>query len=158
MQYTNSQILASVLNYFAQPIIKDFVGQKIVQTGGYQMVENTIKKWLPVSPNYSLMNDISFAIHGASDKAIVPILNKYLSSIPDDIIPSMAHSIVDSALASGKYEFVDGKLEFTREDILNLKALLDDNLPLRNEDNYVVKTRRNEAKVQAAESPEQNRK
>lgn len=139
MQYTNSQILASVLNYFAQPIIKELAGQKIMQASGFQVAENAIKKWLPVSPNYSLMNDISFIIQGATDKAIVPILSKYLSTIPDDMIPTLAHSIVDSAIKEGKLEYFDGKLEFTKEDMQDLKKLLNYNLPLAQADCYKVR-------------------
>lgn len=141
MQYTNSQILAAVLNHFAQPLIKDFASLKISQLGGFQMAENMIKKWLPVSPNYSLMNDISFAIQGATDKAIIPILNKYLSKVPDELIPTLAHSIVDEALEKGKLEFMDGKIIFEKEDLTELKKLLDYNLPLEKNSEYTVKTK-----------------
>lgn len=153
MQYTNAHILAAVLNYFAQPIIKDLAGMKITSTSGYQVVENTIKKWLPVSPNYSLMNDIGIFIQGATDKAIVPILNSYLSNIPDEMIPSIAHSIVDTAIKEGKFDFADGRLDIGKEDFLKLKTLLDYNLPLKEEAEYKVITEM-KAEAQAA-SPAQ---
>lgn len=141
MHYTNSQILAAVINHFAQPLIKEFASLKISQFSGFQMAENMIKKWLPVSPNYSLMNDISFAIQGATDKAIVPLLSKYLSKVPDDLIPTLAHSIVDEALDKGVLEFMDGKIVFEKEDLNELKKLLDYNLPLEKSSEYVVKTK-----------------
>lgn len=149
MQYTNSQILAAVLNRFAQPLIKEYAGSKIKQAAGYQIAENMIKKWFPVSPNYSLMNDISFAINGATDRAIVPVLNGFIAKMPDDMIPVIAHSIVDSALQNGKLDFIEGKLTFDKHDLEELKKLLEYNLPLDKTKEYEVITLPPETKVES---------
>lgn len=138
MTHSNSEILAAVLNHFSQPLIKELAGMRLSQTSGFQMVENVIRKWLPVSPDYSLMNDLSFIFEGATSKTVVPLLSKSLATIPDDMIPNLAHSIVDSALSSGKLDFIEGKIKFTQQDFQDLKNLLNYNLPLKETEEYKV--------------------
>lgn len=104
----------------------------------YQVTENFVKKWLPVSSNYQLYQDLSVFINGGAAKLLQPVLEQYLSKIPDDMIPVMAHSIVDSALANGEINFAEGRLQFEKEDLLELKKLLNYNLPLPKKDEYQV--------------------
>lgn len=136
--YKNSEILAAVINKFAEPIITQFAGSKMSSMAWYQVTENFVKKWLPVSSNYQLYQDLSVFINGGTAKLLQPVLEQYLSKIPDDMIPVMAHSIVDSALANGEINFAEGRLQFEKEDLLELKKLLNYNLPLPKKDEYQV--------------------
>lgn len=68
-----------------------------------------------------------------------PVINGYLSNIPDDAIPEMAHAIVDQAITNGGWTFFDGNLTFDKEDMESLKHLLDYNLPLAKPEKYQVK-------------------
>lgn len=85
------------------------------------------------------MKELSPIVENVSGKLITPILNSYLSKIDDAQLPYMAHSIVDAALKNGKLELLEGMIEFEKSDLEDLKRLLNINLPLKAEDEYMVK-------------------
>lgn len=150
MQYTNSQILSAVLNKWLQPVILQFSQAKMSSLPFVQAVENKVKSIGFVSPNWSLTQELAPLIEPVTNSVVQPMIGKYLSNVPDEAIPAMAHGIVDKAIANGKLELMEGRLIFDREDLTNLKNLLDYNLPLKKETEYVVKTS-NTAEAQAAE-------
>ena len=157
MQYTNSQILSAVLNRWLQPVIIHFSQAKMSSMPIVQAIENKIKSIGLVSPNWSLTSELSPMIEPITGSIVQPMLNKYLSNVPDEAIPSMAHNIVDRALEDGKLELMEGKLKFDANDLRELKNLLNYNLPLNIEKTeYKVKIK-NEAEAQAAESPAQTK-
>lgn len=139
MAYTNSQILSAVLSKFLQPVVQMYGGEKLVSLPFVKAIENKVKASGFVSGNWSLMKEISPLMENVSGRLITPVLNGYLSKIDDSQIPYMAHSIVDSALSSGKLELLDGAIEFEKSDLTELKRLLNINLPLKEEDVYEVK-------------------
>lgn len=102
--------------------------------------ENWIKNLGIVSPNYSIMKDLSPIIGGASDVLITPFLNRYLSQMDDDSLPAMAHGIVDKAIENGELFLAEGFLVIEEPDLKRLKRLLELNLPLKEDESYVVKT------------------
>lgn len=63
-----------------------------------------------------------------SDNTVTKALNGYLSRVPDNILPDMAHSIVDDAIKQGG--FTIGNIIFDTKDLQELKNLLNYNLPL----------------------------
>ena len=138
--YTNSQILAAVISQWMQPLIGSFVGSKIGNIPMLGAAENWIKNLGIVSPNYSIMKDLMPIIGGASDVIIVPMLNKYLSMVDDASLPAMVHGIVDKALENGELSLAEGFLIIEEPDLKRLKRLLELNLPLTEEDVYIVKT------------------
>lgn len=140
MAFSNAQILATILSKFGQPVIRQFLGLRLSQMSGYRIAEDSIKKWLPVSADYSLMNDLSFVIDGASERTIVPMLTKAFSGVPDDMIPVLAHGIVDSAIKQGELKMMDGTLKISKEDLTELKNYLNWNLPLNQEEEYKLIT------------------
>lgn len=87
-----------------------------------------------VSPNWSLMAELSPLIEGASGTLIAPILANYLRGMDDTSIPAMAHGIVDSALQRGELRLMEGKVIIERSDLDRLKRLLDVNLPITAEE------------------------
>lgn len=140
MQYTNSQILAAVLNRWLQPVVIQFSQAKMASFPVVQAIENKVKSIGFVSPNWSLMSELSPMIEPVTRSIVQPMLGRYLANIPDEAIPAMAHSIVDKAIANGKLEFMEGKLVFDREDLSELKRLLDYNLPMQKQEEYTVRT------------------
>lgn len=138
--YTNAQILSAVINKWAQPLIKTILAGKVQSIGFLQNLESKVKSTGWVSPNWSLMQDLSPIMEGITGSLITPMLSKYLSMVDDASIPKMAHDIVDEALKQGKLSIMEGKVELETEDLIELKNLLNYNLPMREEQTYKVIT------------------
>lgn len=149
MQYTNSQILAAVLNRWLQPVVLQFSQVKMASFPFVQAIENKVKNIGFVSPNWSLTQELAPMIEPITNSIVQPMLNKYLASVPDEAIPAMAHGIIDKALANGKLELMEGKLIFDKDDLDELKKLLDYNLPMKKEAEYVVKTSNTDTSTEA---------
>lgn len=83
---------------------------------------------------------------------VQPMLEGYLKNVPDEAIPEIAHGVVDKALEKGELSFFEGKITFDREDLEELKKLLNYNLPIRKNEEYEVKVSpsENNADAQAA--------
>lgn len=150
MAYTNSQILSAVLNKWMQPVVRQLAESKMQSFSFVQAIENKVRSTGWVSPNWSLTRELSPMLEPLTNSLVQPMLNKYLSNVPDEAIPAMAHGIVDKAISDGKLELMEGKLIFDREDLEELKKLLNYNLPLQDKEDYVVKTSINEAETRAA--------
>lgn len=108
--------------------------------GLLQGLENKVKSLGWVSPNWKLMNDLSPIMESVTGSIITPVLGRYLSQIDDAAIPQMAHSIVDEALKNGKLSLMEDKVVLEMEDLIELKKLLEFNLPIKEEDVYKVIT------------------
>ena len=145
MNYSNSQILAAVLNKWLQPVVLQFSNAKLSSFSFVQAIENKVRSLGFVSPNWSLTRELSPMLEPITNSIVQPLLNRYFSAVPDQAIPAMAHGIVDKAIANGKLELLEGKLIFEKEDLDELKKLLDYNLPLKEIDEYTVKTDKTEA-------------
>nr|UWI17232.1 MAG: hypothetical protein [Bacteriophage sp.] len=140
MPYTNSQILSAIIGKFATPIIQQFGGSKFASIPIVQTIENKVRSIGIVSSSWSLSAELTPLIEGVTGKLAVPIINNYISRIPDEQIPYVAHSVVDTALKNGKLELFEGYLEFEKADLMELKRLLNINLPLPRQEEYAVKT------------------
>lgn len=138
MTYSNSDILAAIINKFAQPIVVQFAQAKASTLPMVSIIENKVKSWGIVSQNWSMVNELSPMIEPITGSLVKPIIKQYLSQIPDDAIPAMAHGLVDKALENGSLSLMEGRLQFEKEDLIELKKLLDWNLPLVKEEEYQV--------------------
>lgn len=147
MQYTNSQILSAVLNKWLQPVVLQLSQAKMSSFPFVQALETKVKNTGWVSPNWSLTRELAPMIEPITNSIVQPMLNKYIASVPDEAIPTMAHSIVDKALADGKLELMEGKLIFDKDDLTELKNLLNYNLPLGQTEGYTVLTSNPETKA-----------
>lgn len=148
MQYTNSQILSAVLNKWLQPVVLQLSQAKMASFPFVQAIENKVKNIGFVSPNWSLTKELAPMIEPITNSIVQPMLNRYLANVPDDAIPAMAHGIIDKALANGKLELMEGKLIFDKDDLTELKKLLDYNLPLGQTEAYNVRTTPPEPKTE----------
>lgn len=140
MQYTNAQILSAVLNKWLQPVVLQLSQTKMQSFGFVQAIENKVKSTGWVSPNWTLTRELAPIIEPITNSIVQPMLNKYLSNVPDEAIPAMAHGIIDKAMADGQLELMEGKFVFEKEDLQELKNLLNYNLPLSEVSEYKVIT------------------
>ena len=127
--YSNAQKLAAVLNKWAQPAIQELLGNNLSRLPFLSSIESKIKSTGWVSPMWSMAKEISPVLDGVSSSLVEPFLAKYISGIPDDSIPQLAHNVVDDAIKNGG--LFEGKVEFEPEDLEELKTLLKYNLPIK---------------------------
>lgn len=127
---TNAQILAAIVGKWATPMAAPFLSSWMDGMPAIGALQNKVRSMGWVSPNWSLMAELSPLIEGASGTLIAPILTQYLSGLDDASIPQMAHGIVDAALDKGELRLMDGKITIERSDLDQLKRLLDYNLPI----------------------------
>ncbi len=142
-QYTNAQILSSVINHWAQPLITQMstmiAADKLLSIPMLNNIENLVKHWGLVGPNYSIVNELPQLIAPLSSNVITPFLHKHLVTMEDAYIPEMAHNTVKSFIEQGGVT-VFGRLRIETEDFKALQQLLDINLPCREESlPYAVK-------------------
>ena len=129
--YSNAQKLAAVLNKWAQPAIQELIGGNLSRMPFLSSIESKIKSTGWVSPMWSMAKEISPVLDGVSSSLVEPFLAKYISGIPDDSIPQLAHNVVDDAIKNGSLSLFEGKVEFDPEDLEELKTLLKYNLPIK---------------------------
>jgi hypothetical protein len=131
---SNAQILAAIVNKWAQPMMAPFLSSWVEGMPAVAAIQNKVRSMGWVSPNWSLMAELSPLVEGASGSLIAPIIApiiaQYLSGLDDSSIPQMAHGIVDAALEKGELRLMDGKVIIERSDLDHLKRLLDNNLPI----------------------------
>lgn len=105
------------------------------------MAENKLKSWGLVSPNYSMATELSGFADVLAGNVVSEMLNSNLSKLDDASIPSMAHNVVDKLLSKGSLSLLEGTIQMEQADLLNLKTLLNKNMPLTEESKgYVVIT------------------
>lgn len=138
--YTNAQILAAVLNKWIQPAVQQLAGQRLSSMPLFSGIENKIRATGWVRPGWSLAAELAPLMQGMTGTVIEPFISSYLSKIPDGAIPQMAHTLVDKAVDNGGLSLFDGNVAFEKEDLEELKKLLDYNLPLQKGQHYEVRT------------------
>ena len=140
MQYTNAQILAAVLAKWGQPAIEQLTSGKLDNLPWMQAVSNKVRSMGWVSQNWSLGKELSPLMSSITGALVVPIISRYLEGMPDESLPSVAHSLVDAALVNGSLSLFEGNVVFEKEDLEELKNYLNWNLPLSESPVYEVKT------------------
>lgn len=136
----NNKILSAVLAHWLQPMIGTIAVGKMQGIPLFGMAENWIKNLGIVSPSYCIMNDIAPLISGAGEAVIAPMLSRFLAKVDDASLPKIAHAIVDRAIEGEELVLAEGLITFELADLKKLKRLLELNLPLDSECDYVVKT------------------
>lgn len=128
------------MNKWLQPVVSQLANSKLQSLPFIQAIDNKVRSMGWVSPNWSIVSELSPMIEPITGSMVQPVLGQYLSKIPDEAIPAMAHSIVDKAIANGELSIFEGRLTFEKSDLEELKKLLDYNLPLNQSEGYKVKT------------------
>ena len=128
--YTNAEKLSAVIVKWAQPAVQSLLSGRLSSLPMIAGIENKIKSTGWVSPMWSIAGEISPIMENLSTRIITPFISNYLNRIPDEMIPTMAHEVVDSAIKNGSLSLFEGKIEFEKEDLEELKTLLKYNLPI----------------------------
>ena len=137
---TNARILGAVLNKWAQPLVHTFLGGQVQSLPFVQGIENKIRSMGWVGPRWTLMGELSPLMENLTGNLIAPIIENYLSRVDDASIPRMAHIIVDDAIKTGELRLFEGKIIIDRDDLRQLKRLLELNLPFAPEEEVILKT------------------
>jgi hypothetical protein len=137
---TNARILGAVLNKWAQPLVASFLGANIQSVPFMQGIQNKVRSMGWVSPNWSIMSEISPLMESVTGNIIAPMIERYVSGLDDASIPKVAHAIINDALKNGELSLFEGKVVFERKDLEQLKRLLDLNLPYDPNDDVIIKT------------------
>lgn len=138
--FTNQQKLAAVLTKWVQPAVQQLASQRLDSMPFLAGLTNKIRATGWVSPQWSIGTELAPMMQGLSGAVIEPFILSQIQQIPDESIPQMAHSIVDEALKHGQLSLFEGNVVFEKEDIEELKKLLDYNLPVKSGSYYKVRT------------------
>lgn len=136
----NAYKLSAVLTQWINPVVQQFAAGRMASLPFVQLIENKVKSSGWVSPAWSLASEISPLLNNVSGALVQPLLQRYISSVPDEQLPKMAHSIVDEAIKQGSLSLMEGRVVLEKEDLEELKQLLNYNLPLSQEEEYEVIT------------------
>lgn len=128
--YTNAQKLAAVLSTWARPAISQLATSKLMQFPFMKSMQAVLVNSGLVGQTYNIGNELRPFANNIVDAMLVPVLINYMSRVPDDALPKLAHSIVDTAMNQPRFGILDGLVEFSQDDMIELKDLLDKNLPI----------------------------
>lgn len=138
--YTNAQILAAVLTKWGQPAIEQLTSGRLDNLPWMQAIANKVRSTGWVTPNWSLGRELSPVINSMTEAIVTPMIESYLSTMPDKSIPNIAHKFVDVAIENDGLSLFDGNVTFDKDDLMELKHYLEWNLPLDESPVYEVKT------------------
>lgn len=131
--YSNAQIFSAVLNKWLQPIIGSVASAKLQNNQLVGLLDNSIRKYFPVSPNYSVTQELGWIIDPITSNMIEPKIREYVSKLDDSVIPKTAHDLVaqmeKKAATDGKVSFFE-MIELEAADVANLKRSIELNMPL----------------------------
>ena len=142
--YSNLEKLTAVLVHWAKPMIDTLVAERLGRFQPVQAANEWVKKYFPVSGNYSIVNDLSFLAVPATEIVMEPIIRNAVGklNLSDAEIPEYASklvgSMIDEAEKNGKVT-VFNLLEFEKSDFESLRSLLEKNLPVGKVSKYQVK-------------------
>ena len=138
--YTNAQILAAVLTKWGQPAIQQLTSGRLDNLPWMQAITNKVRSTGWVSQSWSLGRELAPVMGSMTEAIVTPMIERYLSSMPDGSIPVIAHKFVDAAIENDGLTLFDGNVTFDKDDLTELKHYLEWNLPLDASPAYEVKT------------------
>lgn len=138
MEYSNAKKLAAVVSYWAHPAISQIATGKIGTLAFVRQLEQTLVASGLVGQDYKVVSEISPFVTSAVDALIEPILEAYFGKVPDASLPKLVHNLVETAMLQASFSVLDGLVTFSREDMAELKVLLDKNLPVCDGESYTI--------------------
>lgn len=137
--YTNAQILAAVLTKWGQPAIEQLTSGRLDNLPWMQAITNKVRSTGWVSQSWSLGRELAPVMGSMTEAIVTPMIERYLSSMPDGSIPAIAHKFVDAAIENDGLTLFDGNVTFDKDDLTELKHYLEWNMPLGESPSYEVK-------------------
>ena len=129
----NIDTLSGIIIDWAKPMIDDIALQIVNGSDSITRANAWIRKYFPVSQNYSIWNDISFLALPLLSVSITPFLENAVNKIgiTDEMIPKYIRDIADAmykeAETKGEVKFLE-RYEFSLDDIKILKDLIEERL------------------------------
>ena len=129
----NIDTLSGIIIDWAKPMIDDIALQIVNGSDSITRSNAWIRKYFPVSQNYSIWNDISFLALPLLSVSITPFLENAVNkiSITDEMIPKYIRDIADAmykeAETKGEVKFLE-RYEFSLDDMKRLKDLIEERL------------------------------
>ena len=129
----NIDTLSGIIIDWAKPMIDDIALQIVNGSDSITRANAWIKKYFPVSQNYSIWNDISFLALPLLSVSITPFLENAVNKIgiTDEMIPKYIKDIADAmykeAETKGEVKFLE-RYEFSLDDMKRLKDLIEERL------------------------------
>ena len=129
----NIDTLSGIIIDWAKPMIDDIALQIVNGSDSITRANAWIKKYFPVSQNYSIWNDISFLALPLLSVSITPFLENAVNKIDitDEMIPKYIRDIADAmykeAETKGEVKFLE-RYEFSLDDMKRLKDLIEERL------------------------------
>lgn len=130
---SNVDILSGIIIDWAKPMIDDIALQIVNGSDSITRANAWIRKYFPVSQNYSIWNDISFLALPLLSVSITPFLENAVNKIgiTDEMIPKYIRDIADAmykeAETKGEVKFLE-RYEFSLDDMKRLKDLIEERL------------------------------
>ena len=129
----NIDTLSGIIIDWAKPMIDDIALQIVNGSDSITRANAWIRKYFPVSQNYSIWNDISFLALPLLSVSITPLLENAVNKIgiTDEMIPKYIRDIADAmykeAETKGEVKFLE-RYEFSLDDMKRLKDLIEERL------------------------------
>ena len=129
----NIDTLSGIIIDWAKPMIDDIALQIVNGSDSITRANAWIRKYFPVSQNYSIWNDISFLALPLLSVSITPFLETAVNKIgiTDEMIPKYIRDIADAmykeAETKGEVKFLE-RYEFSLDDMKRLKDLIEERL------------------------------
>lgn len=129
----NIDTLSGIIIDWAKPMIDDVALQIVNGSDSITRANAWIRKYFPVSQNYSIWNDISFLALPLLSVSITPFLENAVNKIgiTDEMIPKYIRDIADAmykeAETKGEVKFLE-RYEFSLDDMKRLKDLIEERL------------------------------
>lgn len=130
---SNIDTLSGIIIDWAKPMIDDIALQIVNGSDSITRANAWIKKYFPVSQNYSIWNDISFLALPLLSVSITPFLENAVNKIgiTDEMIPKYIRDIADAmykeAETKGEVKFLE-RYEFSLDDMKRLRDLIEERL------------------------------
>lgn len=133
--HKNSEILTAVLAHWLKPMMDAIVTNHIGKSDSVIAANEWVKKYFPVTGNYSIVNDLSFLVAPAIDVLLTPFVKNGIVKLglDEEGIPAYASKLVDSLIAEAKAKgkvTLFNTIEFEENDFVKLRCLLEKNLPM----------------------------
>ena len=129
----NIDTLSGIIIDWAKHMIDDIALQIVNGSDSITRANAWIRKYFPVSQNYSIWNDISFLALPLLSVSITPFLENAVNKIgiTDEMIPKYIRDIADAmykeAETKGEVKFLE-RYEFSLDDMKRLKDLIEERL------------------------------
>jgi len=138
MAYSNAHKLAAVVSSWARPAVSQIASEKFAALPMIQGLQSRLIEWGIVTKNYNISSDIAPMVLPVASSLMQPVLENYFSRIPDESIPNVVHEIITAMEEKGEFSILEGVVTFDAADIVALKKLIEDNLPIVETDSYEI--------------------